>query len=58
MINRQVAIAVEIVGISVVCTGISFEIIYKADIYLAMITVGSVIVATGGFLYAKIVKDG
>ncbi len=56
--TRPFALVIEIAGISMVGTAITLEIIYKADIYLGLITVGSLVFAVGSAIYAKIVKDG
>ena len=48
---------VEIIGISIVSIGIGVEIITHADIGYVIMSVGSVVIAMGGLLYAKIAKD-
>jgi len=48
---------VEIIGISIVSVGIGVEIITHADIGYVIMSVGSVVIAMGGLLYAKIAKD-
>jgi len=44
---------IEVIGISVVCCGIGYEMAYQADLGHIAITCGSVITAGGGVLYAK-----
>lgn len=56
--TRPFAISVEIVGISIASVAIALELIFKADIYLGVMTVGSLVFAAGSAFYAKIVKDG
>jgi hypothetical protein len=51
-----VAFAIEIVGISIVSSGIYYEYISGEPIGFIIITTGSVIIATGSLLYAKIYK--
>lgn len=51
---KLIAASIEVVGIAVVSTGIGLELAYKADAYLILIGAGSVLVATGGMLYAKV----
>ena len=58
MIDRRFATWIEIVGILTIICGVSLELYFQADIYLGVITVGSAVIAFGGLLYAKIVKDG
>lgn len=47
---------VEILGIGVTTIGIGYEVTYGEDVGLITITVGSVIIATGSMLYAKVFK--
>ena len=44
---------VELTGISLMCYGIGYEMAYQADFGYVMISLGSVITAAGGVLYAK-----
>lgn len=50
------AVAIELVGIATVATGIGLEIAYGGAIHLTVITIGSVLVATGGVLFGKFLK--
>jgi len=47
------AMVVEIVGILVVAFGVAIEIVYKASTGLICITAGSLLLAIGGFIWAK-----
>jgi len=51
----KAAKALEIIGISVVTAGIAVEVIVGADVGFLLITVGSVLVATGSMLFAKFI---
>ena len=53
---RKLAIAVEIAAISLIGSGVVLEIIYRAHVYYVVITVGSLLAAAGGFIWAKVVK--
>ena len=44
---------VEIFGIAITSAGLGYEMAYKADTGFVLITMGSVITAFGGVLYAK-----
>jgi hypothetical protein len=52
--ERMVCVMVEITGICGVCVGIGIELAYKADIGYIAITSGSLILAIGGLVFAKI----
>jgi len=49
-------VILEVVGIIVVCVGIGIELAFKAEIGAITITVGSVLLAGGGMVYAKFYK--
>ena len=51
-----VTIVVEIVGIMVVCAGIGVELAMHAALGYILVTVGAVILATGGAVYAKFLR--
>jgi len=53
---RGLAIALEAVGIVAIIIGIAIEAIMHADIGFIAITGGSVIIATGGLLWAKVIR--
>lgn len=55
--KHLIPIIIELIGISTVSAGIVLELAQGGAIYLVMITAGSLIVATGGFLYAKILRE-
>jgi len=54
--SYTVAVVIEVVGISVTSIGIGYEYLSGEPIGLITITVGSVIIATGSLLYAKIYR--
>ena len=55
---KLTAILVEILGISVVATGIGIELAYGGAIHLIVITVGSCLVAIGGIIWGKFIRGG
>lgn len=54
--RHLIPIIIEIAGISTIGTGIGLEMAFGGAAYLIVITTGSLLVATGGFLYAKILR--
>lgn len=56
--KHLIPITIELVGISVVGAGIGLELAFGGEVYLVMITGGSLLVATGGILWGKFVKGG
>lgn len=55
---KTIAISIELLGIAVIGAGIAVEIVYQASIGLIAITVGSLLIAMGGFVWAKIIPQG
>ena len=53
-----IPIVIELVGISVVGTGIGLELSQGGDIYLVVITIGSCLVAAGGVIWGKFMRGG
>ena len=56
--KRLIPIVIELVGISVVGTGIGLELAIGGSVYLAVITVGSCLVAIGGVIWGKFMRGG
>ena len=56
--NRLIPIVIELVGISIVGTGIGLELALGGEVYLVMITIGSLLIATGGIIFAKFLRGG
>ena len=54
---KLLPIILELVGISTIGTGIGIELVLHADIGLIIITVGSVLVATGGIIWGKFMRN-
>ena len=54
--KRLIPIIIELVGIATIGTGIGLELSVGGDVFLVVITIGSVLVAGGGLLYGKILK--
>jgi len=53
----KVAVSVEAFGIGVVLAGILVEVVYNADVGNLLITIGSCLIALGGFLWSKVYKS-
>lgn len=51
---KYTALVLEVLGIVAICSGIIIETIYKAHYGLVIITVGSLLIAIGGIVWAKI----
>ena len=54
---RLIPIALELLGIAAIGTGIGIEIALGADIGYLTITIGSVMVASGGVIWGKFVRE-
>lgn len=54
--KHLIPIVIELVGISIVGVGIGLEMAFGGQIYLVMITAGSLLVATGGIIFAKFIR--
>jgi len=50
------ALAIELIGIAVAGTGIGLELAHGGEIYMAVITAGSCLIAVGGMLFNKVFK--
>jgi hypothetical protein len=55
---RFLAIVLELIGIASIGTGIGVELTIGADIGFVAITVGSLMVATGGIIWGKFLRQG
>ena len=53
---KLIAMSIELVGIAVGSVGVGLELAFRADAYLVVISVGSLIFASGGILYAKVAR--
>ena len=56
--KHMIPIVIELIGISVVGTGIGLELALGGQIYLVMITAGSCLVAAGGVIWGKFMRGG
>lgn len=54
---KLLAIALELVGIAGIGTGIGIELSLGADIGFVVITVGSLLVAGGGIVWGKFLRN-
>jgi len=48
-----IPILIELIGISVVSVGIGLELAFGGQVYFAVITAGSLLIATGGIIWGK-----
>jgi hypothetical protein len=55
---KLLAITLEIADIAAIGTGIGVELVIGAEIGLVAITVGSLLVATGGIIWGKFIRQG
>lgn len=53
---RTLAIVLEGVGVSAIIAGITVEVTMQAHIGFVIITAGSVLIASGGLIWAKLIK--
>ncbi len=51
-----IPIIIELLGISTVGGGIGLELSVGGQVYLVMITVGSLFIATGGIIWGKFMR--
>ena len=51
-------IVIELVGIIVVSAGIGLELALGGQAYFVVITVGSLLIATGGIIWGKFIRGG
>jgi hypothetical protein len=56
MREKLLSVILELIGIITVSSGIGIELASGAEIGYIVITVGSLLVATGGFIWAKLLK--
>jgi len=55
---KLAAIIMELLGIAVIGGGIGIELAYEADVGFLVITIGSLLVAGGGVIWGKFIKQG
>ena len=58
MNRKLVPIALELVGIAAIGVGIGVELATHADIGWAIVTTGSCLVAVGGVIWGKFMRQG
>lgn len=54
--KHLIPILIELIGISTVGIGIGLEIAFGGEAYLVVITVGSLLIATGGIIWGKFMR--
>jgi len=55
--KKLIPVAIELIGISAIGTGIGVELATHADVGWAMITIGSCLVAIGGVIWGKFIRQ-
>jgi len=55
--KRLVPIAIELIGISAIGAGIGVEMVTHADVGWAVVTIGSCLVAIGGVIWGKFIRQ-
>lgn len=56
--KHLIPIVIELVGISTVGAGIGLELALGGEVYLVTITFGSLLIATGGIIWGKFMRQG
>lgn len=51
-----IPVIIELVGITTVSVGIGLELAIGGQVYLAVITIGSLLIAAGGLIFAKFMR--
>jgi len=55
-IDERLALTVEVVGVGLTAAGIAVELAFGGDLGCMLITVGSMFIALGGLLWAKVFR--
>jgi len=55
-LSRQLAIALEAVGIAAVSVGLAIEVVLHGDVGFMVVTGGSLVVAAGAMIFAKLLR--
>lgn len=58
MKRKILSVALELIGIIAISSGIGIELDSRADIGYLIITIGSLFVAVGGIIWGKFIKGG
>ena len=58
MKKKILPVILEVAGVAVVGTGIGLEMAKGGDVYLVVITFGSLLIAAGGLIFAKFMRKG
>jgi len=56
--KKLIPVTLELVGITAIGSGIGIELAMQADVGYVVISIGSVLVATGGIIWGKFVRQG
>jgi len=54
--KHLIPVIIELVGITIVSVGIGLELAIGGQVYLAVITTGSLLIAAGGLIFAKFMR--
>ena len=55
--KKLIPIVIELVGISAIGAGIGVEVVTHADVGWAIVTIGSCLVAIGGVIWGKFIRQ-
>jgi len=58
MKKKLLPVILEVAGVAVVGTGIGLEMAQGGEVYLIVITFGSLLIAAGGLIFAKFMRRG
>ena len=56
--RKLIPVVIELIGITTVSVGIGLEMALGGEVYLVMITAGSLLIAAGGLIFAKFMRRG
>ena len=56
MKKKLLPVILEVAGVAVVGTGIGLELAHGGEVYLVVITFGSLLIAAGGLIFAKFMR--
>jgi len=55
--KKLIPVAIELIGISAIGVGIGVEMVNHADVGWAVMTIGSCLVAIGGVIWGKFIRQ-
>ncbi|GAI59519.1 unnamed protein product [marine sediment metagenome] len=55
--KQLIPILIELIGISIISVGIGLEITLGGDVFFVLITLGSLLIATGSIIWGKFMRS-